>query len=279
MTMTFDPDKLSRALRALRAALPGDPRKADVPKLGKAQAGNLLQAIAFAVERLEGLSERLDPIRPPAFVLDPTDPKTTGMLIGKLLEEVAPLGLDKLDMFYGSGVYAIYYLGDFPAYQAIRGTLCPIYVGKADPANPKAKTPKEQGPRLCGRLQEHAKSIRNARNLRLADFACRYLVIQSGWQKGAEEYLIHTYQPVWNIEVGVCSGIGKHGDTARTERSDWDILHPGRPWADGQTSRSGQTPQKLSAAIDANFVELCDGEPDRWLPLLNQEWVKARFKR
>ena len=277
--MTFDPDRLSRALRALKAILPADPRRAALPKLGKAEAGNLLQAIAFAIESLEGLSERLDPIRPPPFVLDPTDPKTTGMLLGKLLEELEPVGLDKLGMFYGSGVYAIYYLGDFPAYQAIRGTRCPIYVGKADPSNPKAKTPKEQGPRVCGRLQEHAKSIRAATNLSLADFACRYLVIQSGWQKAAEDYLIHTYQPVWNNEVGVCSGIGKHGDTARTERSDWDILHPGRTWANGQTSRSGQTPAKVSAAIETYFVKLCEGEPDKWPSLLNQEWVKARFKR
>jgi hypothetical protein len=172
---TFDPNRLSRALRALEAALPGDPRKADLPRLGKAQGGHLLQAISVAVGSLEAISERLDPIRPPPFVLDPTDPKTTGMLIGKLLEELEPVGLDKLGMFYGSGVYAIYFLGDFPAYLAIRGTLCPIYVGKADPSNPKAKTPKEQSPRVCVRLQEHAKSSRIPGILEVLDFVSRYL--------------------------------------------------------------------------------------------------------
>lgn len=279
MSITFDTKKLLAALRSLNAALPADIDKAVAPEMSNREMTKLLGEVWSARDSLKSLAERLDPIRQPAFVLDPSDPKTTGMMIGKLLEELAPVEFDTLGQFYGSGVYAIYYNGDFLAYKAIRATLCPIYVGKADPSNPKAKTPKEQGAKVCGRLHEHAKSIRSAENLKLSDFICRYLVIQSGWQKAAEDYLIDTYQPVWNNEIGVCSGIGKHGDTARTERSDWDILHPGRPWAVGQTSRSGKTPEKVSAAIEAHYAKLCKAEPGRWLELLNQDWVKARFKR
>lgn len=220
MAGKFDPDKLRRALRALEAVVPQVTDPEGLPQMAGREASKIVDEVWAAKESLERLAEQLDPVRPPSFVLDPTDPKTTGMLIGRLLEELNPVNFEALGMFYGSGVYAIYYNGNFPAYQAIRGTHVPIYVGKADPLNPKAKTPKEQGQRLCGRLHEHAKTIRSARNLDLANFACRYLVIQSGWQKAAEDYLIHTYQPVWNNEVGVCSGIGKHGDTARTERSD-----------------------------------------------------------
>ena len=39
---------------------------------------------------------------------------------------------------------------------------------------------------------------------------------------------------MWNSEVGICYGFGKHGDspTTRTNnRSPWDTLHPGRDWA------------------------------------------------
>jgi hypothetical protein len=46
--------------------------------------------------------------------------------------------------------------------------------------------------------------------------------------------LINGFHPIWNDEVGICFGIGKHGDSAdtrRNTRSPWDTLHPGRKWA------------------------------------------------
>ncbi len=270
--------RLLEALDALEAAVREASTREHEASPGKAQSRKLLARVWSARQALGDLGEKLDPIRPPNYVLDPTDPKTTGMLIGRLLEEVEPVRFEGLGMFYGSGVYALYYCGAFPAYRAIRGTSVPIYVGKADPSNPKAKTPKEQGPRICARLNEHVKTIRSVENLCLGDLSCRYLVIQSGWQKAAEDYLIHAYKPVWNNEIAVCSGIGKHGDTARRERSDWDVLHPGRSWADAQVSRSGQTADRITRAIEFHFLGLCKAEPDRWPKLLNQDWVKERFK-
>ncbi len=127
----------------------------------------------------------------------------------------------------------------------ISGTDTPIYVGKADPAMLDARTPVEQGERLYARLRtDHARSIRQAEEhariaeaiqyIKLTDFECRYLVVRSAWQRTAEDYLIGRFKPIWNDEVGICYGFGKHGDKATTRantRSPWDTLHPGRPWA------------------------------------------------
>jgi hypothetical protein len=47
--------------------------------------------------------------------------------------------------------------------------------------------------------------------------------------------MIQFYKPIWNKEIKVCFGIGKHGDSATTranKRSPWDTMHPGRKWAD-----------------------------------------------
>jgi hypothetical protein len=135
----------------------------------------------------------------------------------------------------GAGVYALYYHGDFPEYAPLVQSENPIYVGKSDPADGAARTPRQQGKKLFDRLRRHQKSIREAAaNLRSEDFACRYLVVQSGAQVAAEKALINLFQPIWNDEIGICWGIGKHGDSAGTranKRAPWDTLHAGRPWA------------------------------------------------
>ena len=113
--------------------------------------------------------------------------------------------------------------------------MIPIYVGKADPKSDTAKHPTEQGERLHGRLRDHPRNIGKAENtLKVEDFQYRSLVVQSGWQGAAEDYLISLFKPVWNNETGICYGLGKHGDDPKTRanlRSPWDTLHPGRDWA------------------------------------------------
>jgi hypothetical protein len=162
-----------------------------------------------------------------------------------------------LERFYGSGVYAIYYSGLFPAYQLISGKDHALYVGKADPETPDAHTVEGQGDRLSRRLLDHSRTILKAENLALEDFFYRYLVVKSGGQKEAEEYLINLFKPVWNSEMSVCFGFGKHGDssdTRRNTRSPWDTLHPGREWAAG----SGNVPnpkskQQIAAEVVAHL--------------------------
>jgi hypothetical protein len=186
------------------------------------------------IDQLREIEARLDPIHQPVNFFDPSDPNVIGRFIGIALVAQPKIPLKDIDKFYGSGVYALYYCGPFLQYAPICATETPLYVGKADPEYGAAATPCQQGTRLHNRLREHARSIRKADNLQLEDFNCRYLVVQSGWQEAAESYLIDVFSPIWNNEVKLVYGIGKHGDSATTRanrRSPWDTMHPGRAWA------------------------------------------------
>lgn len=199
------------------------------------RAKRVRRTITEAYERLRLLIADLDPIQHPGFVFDPSNPNIAGRIVGITMIAQPRKPLASIERFYGSGVYAIYYRGDFRAYARISKRENPIYVGKADPADPAAKTAIEQGDRLANRLNDHCRSIAKASStLRLEDFEYRALVVQTGWQTPAEDYLIDLFKPIWNSEMGICYGFGKHGDSPETRanlRSPWDTLHPGREWA------------------------------------------------
>ncbi len=212
-------------------------------RIAGVDVGDNARRIKSARAKLDGITERLckvsvsiDPIRRPASIFDPTDPGTAGRIVALTLVAQERHPLAAVPNFYGAGVYAIYYRGDFAPYQALAGTDHPIYVGKADPDVSAKKDAVSQGPRLSGRLQEHAKSIRKAHStISINDFDCCFLVVQTGFQKSAEDYLIKFFKPIWNSETKICFGLGKHGDSSSTranKRSPWDTLHPGREWAD-----------------------------------------------
>jgi hypothetical protein len=214
--------------------------------------------IGIVVEELTRTMVGLDPIREPESVFDPANPRTVGRFVGIALVAQDRHPLSSVPAFYGSGVYALYYDGPFEPYARIVGSENPIYVGKADPSNPAAKTPREQGQRLSVRLKDHARSIRKATTtVGIEHFSCRYLVVQSGWQTAAEDYLINLFKPVWNDEINICYGIGKHGDDPGTRgnlRSPWDTLHPGRDWAHRDQSISDARPQeRIVSEISAHF--------------------------
>lgn len=202
-----------------------------------------LAAHAFATEEARA---NTDPVGTPRAMFDPSDPKTVGRMVAIALLAQPRVALSSVEPTYGSGVYAIYYQGDHPLYQAISGTETPIYVGKADPSARDASTPREQGPRLTGRLLEHAGTIATAEAyavgengngyhaIRLADFTCRRLVCATNAQLVAEKHLIGIFWPLWNSDTKACWGMSKHGDAASTranKRSPWDVVHPGRNWA------------------------------------------------
>ncbi len=141
--------------------------------------------------------------------------------------------------FDGAGIYAIYYLGDFEAYQPLaqinRERLeAPIYVGKADPKGGRrgGELDAPSGPALSDRLRKHSRSIEQAENLDLADFRCRYLVLDDVWVRMAERMLISWYRPLWNVVVEGFGNNDPGGRRATQYRSPWDILHPGRPWVE-----------------------------------------------
>jgi len=112
------------------------------------------------------ISRNLDKIKHPQVIFDPSDPRVVGKLIGLTLIEQPRISMTAVTPFYGSGIYAIYYKGNFKAYRPISETNNPIYVGKADPQVLDAKTPQEQGDKLYGRFaKDHAKSIMSASTL------------------------------------------------------------------------------------------------------------------
>ena len=159
----------------------------------------------------------------------------TNAILSRPVEPLPPQ-----DAFLGAGVYAIYYTGDFPAYQRVaelnrRGRYeWPIYVGKAIPAGGRrGRRGGDIGPgkALFNRLVEHGESVQEAENLASADFKCRFLVVDDIWIPLGESLLIERFAPLWNTTL---DGFGNHdpgGGRYNQQRSPWDVLHPGRAWA------------------------------------------------
>ncbi len=134
--------------------------------------------------------------------------------------------------FVGGGVYTLYYRGGFPAYTDMDANE-PIYVGKADlPGKRQGRyAAKQATPTLYRRLKEHSETIQCAENLQLDDFKCRWLVLDPVWISLTEQVLIAKYRPIWNV---IIDGFGNHDPGSgryNQRRSQWDTLHPGRPWA------------------------------------------------
>lgn len=133
-----------------------------------------LQAILVSLGQL---LDRLDPITQPSSVFDPSSPKIVGRFVSLALVAQARHPLSDIPRTYGSGVYAIYYRGDYPLYAPISGTETPIYVGQAAPASNHARLPREQGDKLSSRLATHKRNIGKANDtLTLDDFSFRSLV-------------------------------------------------------------------------------------------------------
>lgn len=235
-----------------------DQLAATATSLSGRRATLVRREIGVVVEELARVMVGLDPVKEPESVFDPANPRTVGRFVGIALVAQDRHPLASVPSFYGSGVYALYYDGPFETYAPVVGTENPIYVGKADPANPAAKTPREQEQRLSGRLKDHARTIRKATSsLDIEQFSCRYLVVQSGWQTAAEDYLINLFKPIWNDEIGICYGIGKHGDDPGTRgnlRSPWDTFHPGRDWAHrDQNIRDARPRDQIVSEISAHY--------------------------
>ncbi|MEZ5939292.1 MAG: Eco29kI family restriction endonuclease [Hyphomonadaceae bacterium] len=214
----------------------------------------LEQEIVEGIDRLTELLNRIDPIQQPASIFDPSDPQLVGRFVALALVAQPRVPMPDLGRFYGSGVYAIYYRGPFEPYAPISGTETPVYVGKVGPVMGGARTAREQGPKLIGRLMEHRRNITKAKEtLDVADFDCRALVVTTGWEIPAEDYLIQLFKPIWNKETGPVLGIGKHGDAAETRgntKSPWDTMHEARAWA---TTGDRKSREEIEAALVEHF--------------------------
>jgi hypothetical protein len=147
------------------------------------------------------------------------------------------------ERFHGTGVYAIYYIGKSKYYKNLFDLnrlefSQPIYVGKAVPIGWRQSRNINEGSishELFGRLREHSKSIEQTSNLILGDFYCRFMILEnseSSLISTVEAGLVRHYKPIWNTYI---DGFGNHDPGSgryNQAKSEWDILHSGRPWAD-----------------------------------------------
>ena len=170
---------------------------------------------------------------------NPLDKANLGKSVVDALLETPETSLKSVGRFKGAGVYAIYYFGTFPHYAPLvaskrNAQRPPIYVGKAVPKGGRkglVADTSTHGFSLSDRLLEHARSISQTKNLDLADFSFRCLVVDDIWIPLGESLLIQRYEPLWNQVV---DGFGNHTPGSGRfagQRPMWDELHPGRPWA------------------------------------------------
>ena len=195
------------------------------------------------------------------MVYNPLDKKNLGVSVrdAMLSQPISPLPPPA--SFIGAGIYAIYYSGTFLPYQNITAAnredawWQPIYVGKAIPAGARQGGLGLDAPTgnvLYRRLREHSESINQVANLNLADFACRYLVVDEIWIPLGESLLIEAFRPLWNMVV---DGFGNHDPGAgryNQRKSSWDILRPGRIWA--ERCQPGRPEADIIASAQAHIV-------------------------
>lgn len=154
------------------------------------------------------------------------------------------VSLSELESFEGVGIYALFYVGDLDLYIGIyeEKAELPIYVGKAvPPGNRQGRKRDGESKKLYGRLKEHLGSIDAVDNLNPEDFLCKFVIVsndQSDIIGTYESATIRQFQPLWNAIIDGFGnhdpGSGRHGQA----KSDWDIIHPGRSWADNLTGNA-----------------------------------------
>lgn len=186
---------------------------------------------------------------------NPLDKKNLGASVAEALISSEPQPLGDLTPFNGVGIYAIYYRGPFKQYSLISAQnqnksnpVMPIYVGKAVPSGARkgaANGDPLMSRALYGRLKEHAESIVQAENLDIADFECRFLVVDEIWIPLGESLMIAKFTPLWNSLI---EGFGNHDPGSGRYQGlmpRWDLVHPGRAWA----KKCKERPEKLSDVL------------------------------
>jgi hypothetical protein len=111
------------------------------------------------------------------------------------------------------------------------------------------------GHSLFNRLSEHAESIIQTSDLDIADFQCRFHVVDDIWIPLGESLLIDRFRPLWNVLV---DGFGNHAPGAgryQQKKSPWDALHPGRRWAE-KLRPSAKTVEIIESEITAFFRKI-----------------------
>jgi hypothetical protein len=214
---------------------------------------------------------------------NPLDKKNLAASVAEALLLRREVNLGKLDSFSGAGIYAIYYEGEFPLYEPLvsrnkgRRLGTPIYVGKAIPQGGRkgGKVLLDGAVKtraLFNRLSEHAESIQSAKNLDIRHFSCRYLTVDDIWIPLGEALLIAKFAPLWN---NIIDGFGNHDPgKGRYEgmRPRWDVLHPGREWAERCKPRAESTKQ-----IVADVEQFLRSQPEPPPQMLETQMKLASY--
>lgn len=195
---------------------------------------------------------------------NPLDKKNLGASVAEALLGRKLHPLDSLSAFHGAGIYAIYYTGDFDAYQRLSeqnqgaDPVAPIYVGKAIPAGGRKGGIAPEGTKtkaLFARLREHAESVSATQNLKVKDFQCRFLIVDDIWIPLGESLLIAKFAPIWNTLI---DGFGNH-DPGKGRyngmRPRWDVLHAGRAWAEKCQPRL-ETAAQIEREVQSHLTAL-----------------------
>jgi hypothetical protein len=161
------------------------------------------------------------------------------------------------ESFLGTGIYALYYTGKNPLYlrYATLNRLSyshPIYVGKAVPTGWRqarvSDSSLSQSHELFGRLRQHSKNVTIGSGLSAKEFMCRFVIFEDAGSDmigTIEAALIKLSRPLWNTVV---DGFGNHDPGAgryEQAKSDWDVIHEGRLWAE----KCKGTPKKKNVIL------------------------------
>jgi hypothetical protein len=152
--------------------------------------------------------------------------------IVKQLEACDPFPLSEYGLTtVKTGVYVIYYTGDFPLYKSIAHMnrdgkfRQPIYCGKGSIGdNLGTYVRKCSYSPVKQRLSKHYNRINAATNLCLDHFHARALGVDSIECHEAERLLIEEYKPMWNLEL---IGFGRKATDAKG-LTRWDSIHPAK---------------------------------------------------
>lgn len=209
------------------------------------------------------MKKKKEPISETPF--NPLGKKNLGESVAKEMLNQPIHQLPPEESFSGAGIYAIYYVGNFPVYKIVSDKnknkdnpfSSPIYVGKAVPEGARKGgfgLDIPPGTVLYKRLREHAKSIEQAKNLSVDDFHCRYLVVDDIWIPLAESLLIEMFSTIWNKIV---DGFGIHDPGSgrhQQQKSAWDVLHPGRAFA-GRLTKNIKSEVQIIASIQRFYSD------------------------
>lgn len=188
---------------------------------------------------------------------NPLDKRNLGASVADALLRSPSYPLGEVPRVQGAGIYAIYYVGAHPIYASLAaqnrdGDTVPIYVGKAVPQGARTGSSLSATTAtwaLSRRVAEHADSIRAATDLDIHDFRCKSLVVDDIWIPLGEALLIARFSPVWNSAI---DGFGNHDPGSGRyggQRPRWDVLHPGRLWAERCQPRQ-ESPAALRLTVE-----------------------------